>query len=174
MTYSSPIPCNLSKSQIEDFAAAVVDHMGIVAGQPLGPVIERLRGEIHPQGIVELGTTSDGSIQIEEDAGFKIFLPSHTGRERDRFTIAHELGHYFLHFLYQRSITPNNPRCLKARRAGTGTVEWQANCFAAAFLMPERQFRSVHSEFAGDIFLVAERFGVSRAAATIRAETLSL
>lgn len=174
MTYSAPIPCALSKPQIEDFAEAIVNRMGIMAGEPLNSVVERLGGSIHPQGIIELGNTSDGSIQIEDDASFKIFLPNHTGRERDRFTVAHELGHYFLHFLYPRSLSPNGPQRLKAARAGSGPVERQANSFAAAFLMPAKQFRAAYSELAGDIYLVANRFGVSRAAAKIRAETLEL
>ena len=52
------------------------------------------------------------------------------GVGRDRFTLAHEVGHYFLHhdgYLYARS-TQKIPKYRDP--------EWQANTFASALLIP--------------------------------------
>ncbi|CAA7621744.1 conserved hypothetical protein [Magnetospirillum sp. LM-5] len=120
---------------------------------------------------MSLGESSDGSIRIDDERSFEIFLPLHTSRERDRFTTAHELGHLFLHYLYPRKMG-RKVKLMKARRAGSGLVEWEANWFAAAFLMPRQTFVRVHDECGGNLHELCEEFGVSLAAARIRAETV--
>ena len=40
----------------------------------------------------------NGSIYIHKLSDFDIILPSYTSVLRDKFTLAHEMGHYFLHF----------------------------------------------------------------------------
>lgn len=60
---------------------------------------------------------------------------------RSRFTVAHEIGHFLLHSgeARPRDLSVVNERIAERFRS----VEWQADCFAAAFLMPEhivRQF----------------------------------
>lgn len=54
------------------------------------------------------------------------------GRGRDRFTLAHELGHLFLHSdqAYTRSMKSS------ADIPPYKSAEWQANTFAGALLMP--------------------------------------
>jgi Zn-dependent peptidase ImmA (M78 family) len=76
---------------------------------------------------------------------------------RRRFTAAHELGHYLLHFLprLQRHATPED--CLvqadddETVQEGDGiplaVMEHQANSFAAELLMPEAVCRALHRRF---------------------------
>lgn len=173
MDYAEPIPCNLTKGEVEAFAQAIVDHMGLMPGHPMDEVVHKLGGTISFQDVWSLGDTSDGSIRIEPDGSFQIFLALHTGKERDRFTVAHELGHYFLHY-YLPTQQGRTVAALKAKRAGSGRVEWEANWFAAGFLMPEKQFSAAYEELGRDVYLVASRFGVSQSAARIRVETLGL
>lgn len=60
---------------------------------------------------------------------------------RDRFTLAHELGHFILH-----------RHAVQFARAELGTVpvyqdpEWQANTFASMFLMPPRLIKGMTAD----------------------------
>lgn len=66
-------------------------------------------------------------------------------------------------------------RRVKARRyGGKDRTEYEANWFAASFLMPEDKFRAAYSATAKDIFEVAAKFRVSVSAALVRAKTLGL
>ncbi len=76
--------------------------------------------------------------------------------ERERFTIAHELGHHVLHatgqqtlFCRKPSIDPEDKPA--AAREPLPVIEREANTFAAALLMPaemiERYYRSTGRDF---------------------------
>lgn len=79
---------------------------------------------------------------------------------RDRFTLAHELGHLFLHkniSSFARSTSPNSE--IKPFEDS----EWQADCFAAEFLMPFDEVKKCTSPLE-----LAYKFGVSPKAAEVR------
>jgi Zn-dependent peptidase ImmA (M78 family) len=111
-----------------------------------------------------------GSLVIREESDFTIALSPFTTPLRDNFTIAHELGHYFLHYYLQ---TPRPKTPISFTRYGAGPIEWQANRFAAALLMPANEFRSRHREFGGDEFILAGHFEVSRPAVQVRSQSLA-
>lgn len=79
------------------------------------------------------------------------------GKGRDRFTAAHELGHYLMH----RDLP------IQFHRAGTLAAykdsEWQANTFAGALLMPRSGLMTCRS-----IDEVSVRFQVSPDAARVQ------
>ena len=163
---ASPSPCNASKAAILAAGEKFACDAGLQPGDPLEPLVERLGGKVCYKALDE-ADFDDGSIVVECSGKFTITLPTYTGAARDRFTIAHELGHYFLHF----------PRCcgpMAARRYGSDRVEWEANWFAAGLLMPSAQFRTAFEAWAGDMDKIAALFGVSTQAVTIRAKTLGL
>ncbi|MGO8749156.1 MAG: ImmA/IrrE family metallo-endopeptidase [Thermoguttaceae bacterium] len=110
-----------------------------------------------------------GSLIIEGESDYTIYLSPYTTPLRDNFTIAHELGHFFLHFFLQEP-RPEVPRGFT--RYGTGPIEWQANRFAAALLMPADLFREKHKAFQHDAFRLAGFFEVSHAAVEVRGESL--
>ncbi|HEX7360663.1 MAG TPA: ImmA/IrrE family metallo-endopeptidase [Bryobacteraceae bacterium] len=103
---------------------------------------------------------------------------------RQRFTIAHEIGHSFLRHQFDPGehvhvdrghlITPRNSR------SSTGTVpkEIEANQFAACLLMPasllSRRIKEFKTESLRDYHVskLAEEFEVSEQAMTIRLSTL--
>lgn len=63
---------------------------------------------------------------------------------RLRFSLAHELGHYFLHRDIYSSLSLNTPEewkefILNVPEAEYGNFEWQANEFAGRFLVPYDQ-----------------------------------
>lgn len=102
---------------------------------------------------------------------------------RQRFTIAHELGHYMLHReLITDSVHVDKQFKVLMRdsNAGTGTqrVEVEANQFAAALLMPEALVRKAIEQQSFDIDDenplgdIAKQFKVSRQTMEYRVRNL--
>lgn len=89
-------------------------------------------------------------------------------RNRQRFTLAHELGHYFLH----RDVGDFEDRALFRREAQFDQRESEANAFASKLLMPETEFRTVVVGRRASLDDLARHFGVSSAAVKFRAEAL--
>lgn len=80
-----------------------------------------------------------------EEKKFEIILPKDGDEKRKRFTIAHEIGHIMLHF-YWPDKKKWKKKCEQIERGETkgsmfrgerNRVEYEANHFAACFLMPE-------------------------------------
>lgn len=168
VAFDTPRPCNLSKSDIESLAEVVAETYEYQPGSDLRPIVNAMGGEIE---ISDLSVSSSGSIEMGPE-GFCITLPLHTGPLRDRFTVAHELGHWVLHYLGTNA--DGRGTQMVASRYGTGRVETEANWFAAAFLMPQAVFRAAWVKYSGDLSMVADIFGVSEAAASVRAQALGL
>lgn len=114
-----------------------------------------------------------GSLVIRGPHRYTIFLSPFTTPLRDNFTIAHELGHFVLHYTPQREEFDEDDLPLVFARYGTGLLEWQANRFAAALLMPKEPFSGDFSRLK-DVELLAGRYGVSTPAAEIRCKSLGL
>lgn len=173
MAYSAPVESGLSKTSVDQLAANVAKKLGYQIGADLFPIVESLGGRVAVNNLWQASDATSGSIRIEADGSFEIALASHTGADRDRFTIAHELGHYVLHYLWPNQ-HGNATGPVEAKRYGTGRVEWEANWFAAGFLMPASDFRRLWAEHGGSVSALAEIFKVSTEAARVRCETLSL
>ena len=98
----------------------------------------------------------------------KIYVKQGDIPQRQRFTIAHELGHIKLHngdkFRTERGLNvfSDDPE------------EVEANRFAAMLLMPENEFRRIWEISEQSIEYVANYFAVSKLSASIRANTLNL
>ena len=160
---------DLPRADISAIAENVRKKVGYGPGDPLEPVVVKLGGEIQ---YVDAGDDS-GSIVVEPGR-FWICLPNDTSLVRDRFTIAHELGHYVLHYLYQNQRNHRNIAYLRAQRYGSDQAEFEANWFAAAFLMPAPLFREMFKQSHKNLYAVAQYFAVSPQAAQVRAESLNL
>lgn len=102
---------------------------------------------------------------------------------RQRFTIAHELGHYFLHannkendLFIDQTLYHRNDKSSH----GTYKQEIQANKFAAALLMPEEMIKEViENEELDlsddlDLLLLSNKFKVSEKAMSYRLGNLGL
>lgn len=90
--------------------------------------------------------------------------------KRQRFTMAHELGHYFLHKDTEGEL--EDTILFRSEGYGDKGIESEANKFAAQLLMPESEFRKLVKEEAGLVERVSERMGVSTLAVTYRAKDL--
>jgi len=82
------------------------------------------------------------------------------GHGRDRFTMAHELGHLILH---QDVVLAREEANACISRPRYRDSEWQAHTFAGELLIPAHEIRGtkLHDEF-------CERYGVSESAAKVQ------
>jgi Zn-dependent peptidase ImmA (M78 family) len=172
--YSRPRECGLSKQAVDALAARAAAQLNYEAGQDLEPIVEKLGGRILIRSDLDMTDQSSGSIRIRSEGDFEIILAQHTGLIRDRFTIGHELGHYVLHYLFPKQVKKEEVGPIEAQRYGSGRVEWEANWFAAGFLMPADPFSQAYRQLDGDEITLAAEFKVSSEAAKIRISTLGL
>ncbi len=121
---------------------------------------------------------SDGAVVKDGNNSFKIIVSPFQDEKRRRFTIAHELGHLFLHmgYLINQEIWNRQDKNIY-HRVGSSEKEYQANEFAAAFLMPKAEYLKVMNENViekneVDTSKIAEYFNVSVEAASNRGKFL--
>lgn len=170
----TPKALNLSKAKTQQFGEEV-SRIAYIKHKNIKQFVEFLGGTIKV-GSSGNGDLESGSIVARELNDFTIYLSPHTSLKRDRFTIAHELGHLFLHL---NSIKEDNAEnIMRATRwvdeedTSQQRAEWEANWFAAAFLMPSEEFSEVVK--ASGVETAALTFDVSYKAAEVRASSLGL
>jgi hypothetical protein len=165
------------RQQINELAETILATCDLGVPVDVRTAVQRLRGEL------EFVPDADFEAKIEKTpTGFKITLPEYGFENRDRFSIAHELGHLFLHMGYL--MDPNRWNSIKDfkdsvyYRQGFSLEESEANEFAGAFLMPRDEFIAVARQHqTGNSFNVtgiAEHFHVSPIAAATRGRFLGL
>lgn len=110
-----------------------------------------------------------GSLKKDKKTGeWIITVNSLHHPNRQRFTIAHELGHYIKH----SGLNDTFEDKVFFRNGETNNLEIEANRFAAELLMPEILFRNYTSTTSSDISDIANEFGVSSMAVRVRAKQL--
>lgn len=122
--------------------------------------------------IASMPTGVSGQIR-QEDGHYVIRVNRHEARERQRFTIAHELSHFLLH----RSVIDSSPDGITDnvlyRSGAPERIEFEANRLAADIVMPLPLVESKMKELGGIITdsaieSLAASFQVSKAAMEIR------
>ncbi len=131
----------------------------------------------------------DASIEKSQDADpqeFVIHLNANKPFYRTRFSLAHELGHLFLHMGFRTERWKNAEsfkdsiyyRTLYRKDENYSEEESEANEFAAAFLMPTEQFKNeiftCTKNGKIDFFSVSNKFEVSEQATINRAKFLGI
>jgi len=176
-SFYPPIPLRAKKKIIQDAAERYAELLRLKPGFVIEDLVTRLGGHIEFREAMGASPDSE-SILVFSGQRFTIFLATNTHPLRDRFTIAHELGHFLIHYPVvvdkhgtgvgmraTRFVDENNPELVR--------TEWEANWFAAALLMPERRFKEewhIHR----DVSRMANIFGVTKNAAEVRARSLEL
>lgn len=131
---------------------------------------------VYKNPVKEIGRLPE-SIIVRARNDFTIYLPVMTSLSRDRFTIAHELGHFFIHYPLVEKRYPGRPmaatRWVDEKDDDLRRTEWEANWFAAAFLMPSDDFSAAYRRNRDPKHL-ATLFSVSPKAAEIRIDNLGL
>jgi len=116
----------------------------------------------------ELKGDISGILQKNDDKWVMRVNKKHPHRRR-RYTIAHELGHYFLH-RHQESYFED---VIFFRGLEPTRTEWQANEFASEILMPESEFaKAIDDDGITSIEELSDRFKVSSMAIRVRAKQL--
>jgi Zn-dependent peptidase ImmA (M78 family) len=152
------------------------------------PVAVDKIAEIH--GIKIMPYTFNDEISgvlVEENNSFTIGLNITHSPKRRRFTIAHELGHYFLQHQRQgvfvdESLMKQNLVIFRDSFSSTGenTQEREANAFAAALLMPRAFIENYLKNYTvdltedGDLEKMAAKFDVSTGAMAFRLSNLRI
>lgn len=106
-----------------------------------------------------------------EDA--RIYVNRFDSHNRQRFTAAHELGHYYKRQPEDHEAYEYVDRRDHRARQGTDAEEIYANQFAAALLMPADEVRRLHEEGVAAPTM-AYHFGVSAEAMAYRLVNLGL
>lgn len=171
--YEPAVESGLAKAQVFSLAESIAKQLDFDPCSNIYDAVSQLGGSVEVENTLFQDPAKSGSLFVTAPGKFKIVIPEHTSPLRDRFTIAHELGHYVLHYLWRRRSNPGLVR-MRALRKDSQRVEWEANWFAAAFLMPEQLFRQRHEEVNGNIEDLAERFCVSKSAIETRIKNLNL
>ena len=127
----------------------------------------------------------DGISKYENDNYFIIYKSGELSNYRENFTIAHELGHIFLHFSNKHKFFTDElnskldnkqiaARGLKKELYHNFQLEREANNFAAELLMPKDEIIRLFDEFYYDIYKFANFMEVSYQAMEIRLKNLGL
>lgn len=106
----------------------------------------------------------------KEGNDYVITVEKRHPENRQRFTIAHELAHYFLH----KDLKEKFEDTIFFRGADSDTFEFQANLFAGDILMPKDEFLEQIRKGNSEIENLAKYFGVSTLAIRVRAKQLDL
>lgn len=164
MAIAATSPSGLSNRQIEEYVTLIANRYGLHDDGPVDLLafVRRLGGTIDM-------AKGDESLHVEKPGEFTIRIPYFTSLARDRFTVAHELGHYFLHYLFPRLAGPKS-----YGRGDRGRGETEANVFASCLLMPKEQFKEAWERCEHDPWRLANEFEVSPSAASVRAQVLGL
>jgi Zn-dependent peptidase ImmA (M78 family)/transcriptional regulator with XRE-family HTH domain len=158
----------ISDMEIEDAALSVRSVMKLNPTDPVPNVtraIERLGIVVIPvilNADDDPQSTNDGHFGIShgDEQGVPVigFFPG-SSPDRDRFTLAHELGHILLH-----------------SRRSSKDAELEANRFAGALLMPEAAARTeIHAHITlSQLAHIKARYGISIQALIMRAAALNI
>src|SRR6202453_5311584 len=130
-----PQPIRVSKRGIWAYAERAAAALRFGPGDSIEPLVARLGGRILYKN-ASPGEAKPESIVVRSADDFTIFLPSMTSSARNRFSIAHEPGHLFLHFPRVAREHPGEPmdatRWVGRPRAEKSTPEWEAHLFGSA------------------------------------------
>ncbi len=166
----TPAPFGLSKKSAISLGEKFSEIIGYSPGDELEPIVQKLGGVIKEQNFDEWLKGNEAAIIVHGPEKFEIFIPSFSSKYRNRFTIAHELGHYILHSrLGERKITvyrfatPNE----------NTQVEREANWFAVGFLMP-RKFLDEDFKMNTGLLSISAKYGVSPLTLEIRKKELTI
>jgi Zn-dependent peptidase ImmA (M78 family) len=162
---------------IEEKADEVLKNENFyTAGFDIFKLIKKLNIEVVPKNFSD---DISGFLAIN-NGKVVISYNENEGKERRRFTAAHELGHFFLHSKNQPLFIDKIPKIMyrnNASSTGEVLIEREANAFAAALLMPqsliiEEMDKLKENDASKIISSLADIFKVSEQAMSFRLSNL--
>jgi Zn-dependent peptidase ImmA (M78 family) len=167
-------PQSHSRTEIERTAAEVL-HRHRLFSIPIDPVTLANREGIRVHNAKFTDENLSGLV-AKRGRNVTILVNQSDVPFRKRFTIAHELGHHFLHLLADGDYVDTQVDLFRDTDGGepaTKKVEVEANQFAAALLMPEELVRQAFRD-TQSLPTLARLFNVSEEAMAIRLGRLGL
>mgnify|MGYP006435527497 CR=1 FL=1 len=173
----------LMQKLAKDSANKIIDELKIKSGSVN---VEKIAESMGVE-VLKLNFSDDNLSGILKKIGKSgkpvIAVNSNHSKERRRFTIAHEIGHFILHNFDTIHIDSDSRMYFRDGKSSLGSdiKEIQANQFAAELLMPERFLVKDLQEFyknekedniLGFIKKSADKYRVSKQAMTIRIGSL--
>ena len=171
----------LPRWKIEEIATGLLAEQGI--DSPAVPV-ESIANALGIQVVRSAADWNQSGFLLRDSGQTIIGLNSRNAPVRQRFTIAHELGHFHLHegkkLIVDQSAVINKRDQLAS--TGTDEQEIEANAFAASLLMPknmvkeaaEEELRTNPATREDFISSLAKKFDVSAEAMSIRLSNLGI
>jgi Zn-dependent peptidase ImmA (M78 family) len=167
-------------NEIERKAEHLLEECGAMRTPiPLDTVVHHLDLTAQARPLAD----ASGVLVVENGRGMIGYNVNHS-RVRQRFTIAHEIGHFVMHAgnEHQQRLFVDRSMFRRDEDSSTGNdqQEVDANQFAAALLMPAMLIKAeiTSSRFdlddEEDVSNLARRFNVSGAAMTFRLKNLGL
>lgn len=111
-----------------------------------------------------------GTLEVRSDNDWTVYLPKHTGPLQDKFTLAHELGHFILHSLMGKKPLMAS-RVFRLNQV-PDAAEVEADMFALALLMPKRLITSAIKKYGNSPVALSAVFGIHSSLVEIRLKTI--
>ncbi|MGN8160079.1 ImmA/IrrE family metallo-endopeptidase [Salinisphaera sp. SWV1] len=168
------------RKEINSLATHLRAELNLSTPVDLKEAVEKLGGEIESFD-ERFGGNAEAYVRKRGES-FAIAIKT-PHEKRERFSIAHELGHLFLHlgYLVDDELWESAAQGYidsVHHRMGYGEEEFEAHEFAGAFLMPASEFREVAEKNRNgrkyDLTKIAGHFDVSNMAAKTRGRWLRL
>ncbi len=163
---------NTSLIEIKELA----EYIALSFDNSVTPLEKIIKGEKVSLIYDDYGSNSFDGMSVYDEQGFYIHLNVRNGNKpnstRGRFTLAHELGHYFIdsHRIGLKSgLLSPHPTIIN--ESSYNRIEREADYFASCLLMPENRFQKeiFKRKFSIDLIQkLAKKFLVSFTAAAIR------
>jgi Zn-dependent peptidase ImmA (M78 family) len=160
------------KNKAQKAAQTILNSVGYNIPIDIERIIQSYNIEIRSQSLED---SMSGMLVIKNGRAVIGINQAHS-KTRQRFSLAHELGHYLLHSKSTQVFVDASTIFFRDELAAEGSdlVEIEANMFAAELLMPEQVLRQMIRQQPLDAFddravqRLAAKFGVSVQALTIR------
>ncbi len=161
-----PMKCGFSDSRIAQLAHDSARKWGYIYDGKIESIVDQQNGVIKQTNFWDNPYQDNGSLMVFADGSkFTIWVSDRSNARMKLYTIAHELGHYVLHFLNSKK--RDKTRHFFAARYETGEVETEADKFAINFLVPKaelkkqikkgKKLRQISDKFSVDSHLVAQQ-----------------
>ena len=164
--YSQPVPRNATAEQIFEYAELIAEKLNLKPGDDLKSVVKHLNGEIDYLEFKK-NQSRHASIEVEKNGSFRIWLHPFLFPLEKRLSMAHELGHLFMHSRYKEepleaSYIPDRlkKKLGEKKQVEYELVEYEADVFAHGLLMPTKMFKKALDDFNGDSIQIAAYFMV--------------
>ncbi|MDD9909304.1 MAG: ImmA/IrrE family metallo-endopeptidase [Ahrensia sp.] len=163
--FAPPEKLNADRGDIKRIAETVRSHFNFDKPANLQDLTRMLGGTINRKNFWISDNIHLDAIVVRQPKDFTIYISETSSRYVNNFTIAHELGHYFLHYLrgnLESRNTEAGPQLkpMVATRSGNDEIEKQANIFAWELLVPDSLIENHRPRSIEECVIVAEKLDV--------------